>query len=71
MKAAKDLGSDDWDVREAAAREIADAGEGARNMLEELVLSKDPEVSARASILLKQITPEIPAPAPPINYTRQ
>jgi len=62
-KAARGLGSNDWKERDEASRELEKLGNRARDTLEELVNSKDPEVKSRAGVLLKKITPEVSAPA--------
>ena len=64
QKAANGLGSGEWREREEASRVLVNAGPRARNILEELARSQDPEVRARAEELLKKmIVPEVEAPA--------
>ncbi len=63
-KWGKALGSQDYEVRVKAMREVWERGEDALSFLEELSKSEDPEIAARASVVSQKlrlgITPDTP-----------
>jgi hypothetical protein len=54
-KLVAQLGADDFAVREAASKELAEIGNPARLALEKAALDPDPETSSRAKVLLDRL----------------
>jgi hypothetical protein len=64
-KLVTDLGSGDFNVREAATKALAGHGAGIKPLLEEVLkTSSDPEVKTRAEQVLEELKPEILRPDP-------